>query len=394
MNKPIWFEKGKYYIHTEKIDAYYDVNEGKFFSMKTGKPYKSVVSGFATLVDRCFDDSHYDNNKFQFSPKELAFIEACSYCHPISIIITQATKQNLINRDRVLSVLTLPEGRLFTGQAVNQVVTALVRLENITLAATLWKEYSAEAKEDTDTSVLLDRFQSWMNNRIKEEHENHFRTLMMKYTQNEETIATFQPFWGNTFYSIVFEKTYLPRAVYYYERGLRDYYKDIDQNWNSTIFSRLCTHFHMCKEMGIKPPKENWFVARCQVLKDYVAWKNNVLNERLATAQEPMKDKLSFEKDNFIVIVPTTSDEFVQEANAQNNCVNSWYKEKVANKETHVVFVRKKDNPFKSYITCEVNNDGIIKQYLLAHNRKVDAHTPEGIFYYAYQSHLSAVWNA
>lgn len=393
MNKPIWFEKGKYYIHTEKIDAYYDVNEGKFFSMKTGKPYKSVVSGFATLVNHCFDDSHHDNNKFQFSPKELAFIEACSYCHPISIIITQTTKQNLIDRDRVLSALTLPEGRLFTGQAVNRVVTALVRLENITLAATLWKEYSAEVEKDIDTSVLLDKFQSWMNNRIKEEHENHFRTLMMKYTQDEETIATFQLFYDNPLYNIVFEKAYLPRAVYYYERGLRDYYKDIDQNWNSTVFSRLRTHFFMCEKMSIKPPKENWFIARCQVLKDYVTWKNNALNELLAAAQEPMKDKLSFEDDNFIVIVPTTSDEFVQEANAQNNCVNSWYKEKVANKETHVVFVRKKNNPSKSYITCEVNNNGYIKQFLLANNKSC-YDTLEVNFCDIYQKHLRSVWNA
>ena len=57
MNKPIWFEKGKYYIHTEKIDAYYDVNEGKFFSMKTSKPYKGVIGGFATLIGHCKNDS-------------------------------------------------------------------------------------------------------------------------------------------------------------------------------------------------------------------------------------------------------------------------------------------------------------------------------------------------
>lgn len=393
MNKPIWFEKGKYYIHTEKINAYYDVNEGKFFSVKTGKPYKGVVSGFASLIDRCKNDSFYDNREFQFSPKELAFIVACSECYPISVMTTQRTKQNLIDRDKVLSVLTLPKRIIFSGEVVNRAATALVKMENITLTASLWKEYYAEAQENIATSALLDDFVNWMDNRVKEARENQFRELMTKYTQNEETITAFQTFYQHPVYNGIFEETKLPRAIYYYERGLRDYYKDIRSDWERVVFQQLKTHFQMCEEMNIKPPKENWFIARCQVLKDYVTWKNNALNELLAAAQEPMKDKLSFEDDNFIVIVPTTSDEFVQEANAQNNCVNSWYKEKVANKETHVVFVRKKNNPSKSYITCEVNNNGYIKQFLLANNKHC-YNTLEVNFCDIYQKHLNSVWNA
>lgn len=393
MNKPIWFEKGKYYIHTEKIDAYYDVNEGKFFSMKTSKPYKGVIGGFATLVGHCKNDSYYDNNKFQFSPKELIFIVACSNCYPISTMTDKTTKQILINHDKNLSALALPEELVYTGREISLTAKALLEMENTTLVSTLWKEYYTEAKKNIDTSVLLDDFRDWMNNRIKKEHEKCFRTSMMKYTQNEETITTFLYIHDNKFYNTVFEETNLRRAIYYYERGLCDYYKGIEYDWKNTAFQQLNAHFRMCKEMGIKPPKENWFVARCQVLKDYVAWKNNVLNERLAAAQEPMKDKLSFEKDNFIVIVPTTSDEFVQEANAQNNCVNSWYKERVANKETHIVFVRKKSNPSKSYITCEVNNNGYVKQFLLANNRSCD-NTSDEEFCRAYQNHLNTVWNA
>lgn len=393
MNKPIWFEKGKYYIHTEKIDAYYDVNEGKFFSMKTGKPYKGVISGFARLIGHCRNDSYYDNNKFQFSPKELIFIVTCSNCYPISAMTDKINKQILINHDKNLSALALPEELVYTGREISLTAKVLLEMENITLVSALWKEYYTEAKKNIDTSALLDNFRDWMDNRIKREHEKCFRTLMMKYTQNEETITTFLSIHDNKFYNTVFEETNLRRAIYYYERGLCDYYKGIEYDWKNTAFQQLNTHFHMCKEMGIKPPKENWFVARCQVLKDYVAWKNNVLNERLAAAQEPMKDKLSFEKDNFIVIVPTTSDEFVQEANAQNNCVNSWYKERVANKETHIVFVRKKSNPSKSYITCEVSNNGYIKQFLLANNRYCD-NTSDEEFCRAYQNHLNTVWNA
>lgn len=125
MNKPIWFEKGKYYIHTEKIDAYYDVNEGKFFSVKTGKPYKGVISGFATLVDHCKNDSYYDNNKFQFSPKELIFIATCSNCCPISTMTDKITKQILINHDKNLSALALPKELVYTGREISLIAKVL-----------------------------------------------------------------------------------------------------------------------------------------------------------------------------------------------------------------------------------------------------------------------------
>lgn len=390
--KPIQFEKGKYYIRTEKIDAYYDVNEGKFFSAKTNKPYKGVVSGFASLVTQCEDDSFYDNRKFQFSPKELAFIMTCSNCHPISIMTTEKTKQQIASKEKILSMLTLPQDAVFDGAEVIRTISALESLEDTTKIAALWAEYSKQEKSISPVKLLSD-FRDWVYNYIRENDENRCRTLMAKYTQNEETIATFIPVYKNKTFSIIFEETNFRRAVYYYERGLRDYYKDIDSNWQNHIFAQLRHFFQMCAEMNIRPPKENWFIARCQVLKDYVSWKNKELNERLAAAQEPKKEWLSFEDDNFIVIVPITSDEFVQEANAQNNCVNSWYKERVANKETHVVFVRKKSNPSKSYITCEVSNDGYIRQFLLVNNKQCDG-APEVNFCRAYQNHLRNMWNA
>lgn len=81
---------------------------------------------------------------------------------------------------------------------------------------------------------------------------------------------------------------------------------------------------------------------------------------------------LYYENEDYIVRPLTTRKEFHLEAEAQHNCVERMYMERVYNGYTHVVVVRKKDNPDKSYITCEVNNERQIWQYLYRNNNWVD----------------------
>ena len=80
----------------------------------------------------------------------------------------------------------------------------------------------------------------------------------------------------------------------------------------------------------------------------------------------------------------------VEEADQQDNCVNRIYTREVANGRTHIVFVRKEGNLDSSYITCEVNNKGEVKQYLRAHNEEP---AKEDIpFLKAFQQHLTVHW--
>lgn len=81
------------------------------------------------------------------------------------------------------------------------------------------------------------------------------------------------------------------------------------------------------------------------------------------------KNWLYFEDNDFIVFPLLTKADFHKEADVQCNCVERLYMEKVAQGTTHVVAVRKKNNPDVPYITCEVSNHGAIIQYLLKYNR-------------------------
>ena len=67
------------------------------------------------------------------------------------------------------------------------------------------------------------------------------------------------------------------------------------------------------------------------------------------------------------------------------------YYPKVKDNRAYIVFVRKVDSPTKSYITCEINKQGEIVQYLRKYNNTIES--KEDIdFKNEYQKHLLENW--
>lgn len=125
----------------------------------------------------------------------------------------------------------------------------------------------------------------------------------------------------------------------------------------------------LCNELGKERTYKNMFLTICQM----------EMEKRLAleagSKDYQLNANLAFEDNNFVVLVPTVAKEFEAEANYQSNCVYRAYYPKVLKHETHIVFIRHKAEPEKPYITCEVNNDGEIVQYLTRFNNCVDWET-------------------
>ena len=91
------------------------------------------------------------------------------------------------------------------------------------------------------------------------------------------------------------------------------------------------------------------------------------------------------------VVIPKDKDSFIDEANQQHNCVFRMYYPKVRDNRAYIVFVRKVDSPTKSYITCEINKQGEIVQYLRKYNNTIES--KEDIdFKNEYQKHLLENW--
>ena len=91
-----------------------------------------------------------------------------------------------------------------------------------------------------------------------------------------------------------------------------------------------------------------------QILKDIAnRERNNVLAKKL--------QKLNFingvEYKNLVVVVPQNQEEKQAEGKMQNNCVGYYYDDSILEGKNLIYFIRKKDTPNKSYVTCRYNKD-------------------------------------
>lgn len=124
----------------------------------------------------------------------------------------------------------------------------------------------------------------------------------------------------------------------------------------------LCDYITLCDFLHKERTYKNFYLSICQMKKE-----KELMNDKFCADWQP-KNKLFYENEDFTIVIPTTADEFRFEADYQHNCVFRSYFSEVVDHQTHIVFVRKKEEPKKPYITCEVSNDGKIVQYLAQFN--------------------------
>lgn len=87
----------------------------------------------------------------------------------------------------------------------------------------------------------------------------------------------------------------------------------------------------------------------------------NLINrEKNAKLEEKLR-KLNFinglEIENYVVVVPQTQKDKQDEGKMQNNCVGHYYDDSILQGRNYIYFLRKKENPNKSYITCRFAKD-------------------------------------
>ena len=140
----------------------------------------------------------------------------------------------------------------------------------------------------------------------------------------------------------------------------------------NSIFYFVEKYIELCELLHKDRTYKNLLLSICLMEKE-----KELMSEQLC-ADYQKNAPLFFEDDNFTVLVPTTAEEFKAEADYQQNCVFRLYYPKVKNLETHVVFIRKKEDVNTPYITCEVDNNGRIVQYLTRFNKNVsDEHAKD-----------------
>lgn len=172
--------------------------------------------------------------------------------------------------------------------------------------------------------------------------------------------------------------------AYFLSRGAWDFFGS--RNYMRSYLHEL---WNWCNMLDKPMEKSDFYRQYINTKRTYEQRKNELLDAGIRKNQLARK-ALAFEDDTFEVVIPTTNAELVTEGENQHNCVGG-YGRQVAEGNQYVVFIRRKSDPTKAYITCDIYTDGTINQYLTKYNRGVSADDAKE-FYRAYQNHLSTHW--
>lgn len=119
--------------------------------------------------------------------------------------------------------------------------------------------------------------------------------------------------------------------------------------------------------LSYAPQKLHFYEQFTQVSKAYELYKEE--HDKTLLTEWYAKFNLRFSNNLFEVVIPQSKQDFVDEAANQHNCVFRTYYPMVIDRETLVVFIRRKEDINNSFITCEIDpKDGQIIQYLKQFN--------------------------
>lgn len=235
------------------------------------------------------------------------------------------------------------------------------------------------------------RFVNWLKDRP--EHNNSINAFIDEIKvevfleeMNLQIDEHFTQEMANWCCEVNFNKEQMRWVVYYLVRGLWDFHENEEYN----LERKLRKYFHYVKENNSKCEKGDFIKNYVKEKRIYELNKEKIDKQKLYTNQMNKKEMLSFEYEDLEVVIPTTFEEFKEEAEQQSNCVARLYLPKVIDGDLNIVFIRKKEEINKSYITCEIRN-GKIYQYLTRFNQAPHDENATK-FKRLYQEYLNENW--
>lgn len=165
------------------------------------------------------------------------------------------------------------------------------------------------------------------------------------------------------------------------------------QQMNVLDCRNLIIHYlYQCHELNIKPRKNNNPIREfAETQKRFSAWKEATERERFRAQYIKKPNAWEFEYGDFMICIPNEGKDLVVEGAKMHHCVGNYVNE-ITEGKTYICFVRRKDNPTRPYITCQVYLDGTIGQYYLAYDKEISS-DEDIAFKRAYQQYLHSVWN-
>ena len=142
-------------------------------------------------------------------------------------------------------------------------------------------------------------------------------------------------------------------ALTYQKEGfdcLRSFFRELGDDWRMQGL--------LSNTIRVKYPKY-LSTHHDQLALKYRFISNEVNKEKFAEYYDAVKH-LEWQGKEYVIKVPETVEDIVDEAIQQNNCLQS-YISRVLDRQTTIVFLRKKKCPEKSLVTIEVQNNSVIQ---------------------------------
>jgi hypothetical protein len=373
MNGTIVKEKNLYYFNIEGCKKPYilDVNTGKLFG-QSGNPLMRVPDKISYLI--------YATDKEQGAKQN------CLY-YLISGIHSGYTLRNDLTLTGYADCFLLADRFMSVGLGTHPLLLNLHFWNRVRTMKDFYTDnFSIIVKWLLDNPTVTDYYYFWdvcgkaitRNNFIKKHNlrvDGHIVT--------DEMV--------DFLIGCLFTDEQVPYALYFLRKHSLLELEHAGINQHNLFYSNriIDEYFKLCDYLNVPYEKEDLFKMLVSLKREYNLRKAEIDNERLRKNQLAKKAQLSFSNEYLEVIIPTTTEEFIAESKAQNNCVATHYLSAVVDNRTYIVFIREKKNPNRSYITCEVDKNGRIIQYLLACNQPV---TDELDIQFAreYQAHLNS----
>lgn len=344
----ITYSKGIYTM-TDNVKTYtFNINNGHLINIKTNKRVNKPTFKKEDLLNAL--SKIYKENHFSYYANMLTVLYSrLSNC---SMIDTFNYNENELNILEVLDKLfnVIPKNYILTN------VYGIEKLSNKELIKVI--NYVREFNNTNDNNINLYN----IINRIKTEELATKCGLPIEFVENHKSDLEDLYKLGENYRDIA--------LYYYYNQKLYALRTDIRNNYTSYGKQYILTYIECCKAMNKQPIKTNNFMREyIETINAYDIWRETSKNERFLSQYKRYKDNLTFSYGNYTVVLPKNIQDLVTEGNEMHHCVGS-YRDRVADGETLIVFVRHKDTPDKCYITAQINPiNGRIGQYYLAYDQ-------------------------
>ena len=331
----------------------YNINTGEMYGLKGGV-ITSVPQGLYDLVSQNYRQSnvlYYLYNVMRWRQSDI-------------MGMTNERKNRLLLCDRLDSIGCPVDHN--THNYLDQFAKTISAMPNAFGMFAEWLK--ANPNGSVGNWVAVNAKQMWcMSNHI--EANEHLTEKMVDWLYNRKDR---------------FKAEWLPTIAYWLPRYLWDFYHE------SPDISRIQNFFAYAEKLEVKiDHKCDFFRTYINLYREYNLRKAELDNKAIKANADLHRTAFTFENDDYVVIIPETADEIINEGKNQHNCVSSYVSD-VIHQYCTIVFVRQKSNPNKSYITVEINPNGRIVQYLRECNNRPCG--DDVAFQQMYQAHLSTHW--